>query len=322
MSYEELSAQVEVAGLKKRTYWHYLIYFLLVLIGTCASLYFLTLTDALYLQLLNAVFFAFVLVQAGMLGHDLSHQQVFESKRLNDACGIIVWCLFGGLSAGGWYDKHNAHHKYVNHEGLDPDLGIPFIFSDVQIENKSAFVKKYIQPHQHWLFFVLLPFVYPNFVLWTFKRILTSISLVNIIELLLIVVHFAVLFYISFHFLPVGVALVFLITFSLTVGAYMGIVFAPNHKGEEVVEDEGPATWLHQITLTRNLYPSWYGFYFFGGLDLQVEHHLFPSVSRFNYPKIHTIVKAYCKEHNIRYYETTWFNSMREIYLSLKEHAR
>jgi len=59
-------------------------------------------------------FFAFVLVQAGTLGHDFSHHQVYESKKINQIGGKIMWCFFRGVSEGGWYDKHNTHHKYVN----------------------------------------------------------------------------------------------------------------------------------------------------------------------------------------------------------------
>jgi len=321
MSFEELSNRVEAAGLKKRTYAKYALYFLLINLGFVSAWFILQLTDNLWVQLGNGVFFAVVMVQAGMLGHDLSHQQVFESKRLNRIGGIIIWGLYAGLSEGGWYDKHNDHHKYVNHEGLDPDLGVPFIFSEVQAENKPAWVKKHILPHQHWLFFLLLPLVYPNFVLWTFKRLFKEFNLANLTELSLILVHFAVFFFLPFYLLPFSVAVVFLVTVLFVGGVYMGIIFAPNHKGEEVVVENAPATWLHQITLTRNLNPSWLSFHFFGGLDLQVEHHLFPNVSRFNYPKIHPIVKAYCQEHNIRYYETSWFNSMYEIYLSLKKNV-
>ncbi len=321
MSYEALSLKVAEQGLYKRTYWTYGLNFLLVLFATIASMYTLTISDSVFLQVCNAVFLAIVSVQAGILGHDLSHLQVFESGKINKFCAMVVWGLFGGLSAGGWYDKHNAHHKYVNHEGLDPDLGIPFIFSEVQVSHKSAFVRRFVQPYQHVLFFIVLPFVYPNFVFWSFKRLFTSIRWENTFELLLIGIHFWILFYMSFHFLPSTLAFVFLMVVFLVGGTYMGIIFAPNHKGEEIVDEQEVATWLQQITLTRNLHPSWLGFYFFGGLDLQVEHHLFPHVSRFNYPQIHRIVKAYCLENSIRYYEVTWWQSMKEIYHSLKEHS-
>jgi len=321
MEFKELDDEVRAAGLYARTPVKYIVHFTLVTLGVFLSFYFLSVTDNIYLQIVNGIFSAFVLVQAGMLGHDLSHGQVFKSDKINHYAGAFIWGIFGGLSEGGWYEKHNAHHKHVNHEGMDPDLEIPFIFSNVQVADKPRFVQKYMQPYQHVLFFVLLPFVYPNFILWSTVRVFTNITLKNTFEALLIVSHFFIIFYLAFLFLPWIAALSFCITSFLFSGLYMGMVFAPNHKGEEVLAKDQEHTWVHQITLTRNLHYSKLGFIFFGGLDLQVEHHLFPSMSRYNYPRAQKIVKEYCEKNNIRYYETTWFGSMREIYISLKDNS-
>ena len=319
--FKVLDDRVREAGLYERTYGKYIACFLAVFCGIGLSLYVVTLTDNVYVQIVNALFFSFVLVQGGMLGHDLSHGQVFLSKSDNHSWGVIMWGLIGGLSEGGWYDKHNAHHKHVNHNGLDPDLNIPFIFSDVQLESKTALTKKFIQPYQHILFFVLLPFVYPNFVLWSTLRVFGSMSTINVLEAFLMIVHFAVFFYVPLAFLPLHVALIFFAVTFITIGTYMGMVFAPNHKGEMVIAADAEHTWVHQITATRNLHYWFPTFIIFAGLDLQVEHHLFPSMPRFNYPKAQKFVKEFCKENDIRYYETSWTGSMKEIYESLKLHT-
>lgn len=321
MSYEILVEQAKNAGLMRKTYVAYALYTALVLLGIATSIRILMLSDSLIVQTLNALFFGFVFVQAGMLGHDLSHKQVFKSERVNKVMAVIVWCFLCGLSAKGWYEKHNAHHKHVNHVGEDPDLNIPFIFSEKQMATTPAWVKRYILPHQSWLFFVMLPLVYPNFVLWTMKNIVRHPSKEHTVEAVLIVLHFIFFFGLPLYFLPPFIGLFFCLLSLLVCGAYMGIVFAPNHKGEEVIDDR-PTIWTDQITLTRNLHPTFIGFHFFGGLDLQIEHHLFPSMSRFMYPYAHKIVKKYCKEHGLRYYETSWFGSMKEIYVALKREER
>ena len=316
--FKVLDNRVREAGLYERTYGRYFVCFGLIMGGIALAFYFLTLTDNVYWQMLNAVFFAFVLVQAGMLGHDLSHGQVFASNTNNNSVGVIMWGLVGGMSEGGWYDKHNAHHKHVNHDGLDPDLDLPFIFSNSQTGEKSFLTQKFILPYQHILFFILLPLAYPSLVLWSAQRIFSSFSLINILELILICVHFIIFFYVPFSLLPFNVAVVFLLVTSFAIGAYMGMVFAPNHKGETIVGRNEEHTWVSQITSTRNLYYYWPTFIIFSGLDLQVEHHLFPKMSRFNYSKAQKFVKEYCLENNIRYYETSWAGSMKEIYQSLK----
>jgi fatty acid desaturase len=268
-------------------------------------------------NILNAVFFGVLLVQAGMLGHDLSHKQVFHSEAWGRRCALIAWSFVCGLSERGWYDKHNAHHKHVNHLDEDPDLEIPFVFAGAQHETKSWWVRRFIVPYQQWLFFILLPLVYPNFVLWTFKNIFTSRDLRSLIEGVLVVAHFALFFGVPYVLLGLWGMVIFCITSGVVGGVYMSMVFAPNHKGEEVIVG-GETTWEDQIRLTRNLRHHRVMFHIFGGLDLQIEHHLFPSMSRFNYPKVQPIVKQFCKEQGIEYYETSWWGSMKEIYASLK----
>ncbi|MFT5849729.1 MAG: fatty acid desaturase, partial [Patiriisocius sp.] len=235
MEFKELDAQVRAAGLYEPTPVKYIVHFVLATLGVLLSFYFLSVTDNLFLQIANGIFSAFVLVQAGMLGHDLSHGQVFKSEKYNHLGGAFIWGFFGGLSEGGWYEKHNAHHKHVNHEGLDPDLEVPFIFSSVQVADKPLFVRRYIQPYQHILFFVMLPFVYPNIILRSSVRVLTTVTIKNMFEAFLMITHFAIIFYLAFTFLPVLVAIAFCTTSFLFSGLYMGMVFAPNHKGEEVL---------------------------------------------------------------------------------------
>jgi fatty acid desaturase len=102
----------------------------------------------------------------------------------------------------------------------------------------------------------------------------------------------------------------------------MSLVFAPNHKGMEVLSKDEEVKWYHQITLTRNLFPNKFLFHAMGGLEYQIEHHLFTNMPRINYPKIAPFVKKFCKDNGLEYYETTWFESMKEIYVSLKKQAQ
>src|SRR6185503_879330 len=123
-------------------------------------------------------------------------------------------------------------------------------------------------------------------------------------------------------FLPLPVAVLFLVVSFLVIGGYIGLVFAPNHKGEEMLDEEDEFIWTHQITLTRDLYPTWLVFYLLGGLNFQIEHHLFPTMSRQKYWQAYKVVKDFSAKHGIRYHQTTWRESMREIHVSLKEEAR
>lgn len=321
-SYQRMRQEVAGAGLFKRRYGYYAFYAAWLLVAFAASWYFITVTTNVYLQLLNAIFLGFVTVQGGMLGHDLAHEQVFESSRLNRGFGVIVWGLFAGLSESDWYHIHNTHHQHVNQLEHDPDVDIPFYFEKEQVPKNMGTIGRALFPYQHVLFFLALPLLYITKTNATWRRALTNFNVRHLFEVFFALSHFGALFFLLFYFLPLVTAILFLGVHFVVVGIYMSLVFAPNHKGEEMIAADSEVTWLNQIVSTRNVYSSSLIFFLFGGLNFQIEHHLFTRVPRPNYWKVHPIVKRFCKENNIPYYETTWPGSLREIYNSLKAVAR
>lgn len=320
-AYQALKAAVKERGLMRRAYVYYSVYATIVLTGILSSLYFVTATDSMLLQVLNGVFLGVMSVQAGMFGHDLSHSQVFVSPRLNRFAALVVWGLVGGLSESKWYEKHNAHHEAPNKIGHDPDLDIPFIFSENQIPYRSAFFKKWILPYQHILFFASLPFIYITWIVFSMRHIFQGFSVRTFTELCLMCIRHSLLLYIVFANLPFWTGCIFIATLFSVAGLYMSLVFAPNHKGEEVLGPGEEESWIHQITLTRNLYPSVLVFHVFGGLNFQIEHHLFPGMPRINYCKAQPMVKEFAIANGLSYHETSFIGSMKEIYSALKEQA-
>ena len=319
--FTELSYRVEKAGGTKRTYGRFLIQAIVALTGFIGCLFIITITSSLSVQILNAIVFGFFSVQLGLLGHDLSHQGVFVKSARNTFWAMIVWGLFCGLSESRWYHKHNSHHQGPNHIGHDPDIEIPFVFSDEQIKTRSKFQTKYILPYQHYLFWLGLCLVYPYNIMTSMRYLLTTFNRQAIVEISLMSIHFCLLLSLSLAYLPIDIALLWNGVVFLTMGLYMGLIFAPNHKGEEMLETEAAYNWVYQITLTRNIKTACVGDYIMGGLQFQIEHHLFPQLSRFNYRKIQVVIKDFCQEHNIPYHETAWLTSMGQIHSSLKKAA-
>lgn len=317
-AFEVLKREVETRGLYKRDYFYYGGCAFACLLGVTLSLFFLSVTVNMYAQISNALFLAVVLVQAGMLAHDLSHNQVFASRKMNAFFATFVWGFFGGMSESQWYLKHNSHHNNVNKIGSDPDLAIPFLFSEEQAKESSWVLRKLILPYQHILFFLALPFIYLQIVVVGFMHILNNISLRRIVELGLMFARFSILLFLAFHFLPTSVALVFLVVHVSAVGTYMSLVFAPNHKGKPIVKRDEEISWINQIVSTRNIKTSVFVFQAFGGLNFQIEHHLFPAMARTRYFHTQALVKNFCRKNNLPYDEVTWARSMRDIYLSLK----
>jgi fatty acid desaturase len=97
-------------------------------------------------------------------------------------------------------------------------------------------------------------------------------------------------------------------------GLYLGTIFAPNHKGMPVLEKENSWDFLHRQVLTaRNVYAHPLTDFWYGGLNYQIEHHLFPSMARNKLKEAQSVVRAFCQEQAIPYHETTGLQSFAEI---------
>ncbi|PIR52372.1 delta fatty acid desaturase, partial [Candidatus Peregrinibacteria bacterium CG10_big_fil_rev_8_21_14_0_10_49_16] len=106
-------------------------------------------------------------------------------------------------------------------------------------------------------------------------------------------------------------------------GFHLGIVFAPNHKGMLVVEDGMELDFVRKQVLTsRNVRANVVTDMLYGGLNYQIEHHLFPTMPQWNYRKARKIVRAFCEEKGISYHETCFFGSLVEIVQHLKSVAQ
>ena len=103
-------------------------------------------------------------------------------------------------------------------------------------------------------------------------------------------------------------------------GMYMVSIFAPNHKAMPVLDRDSQLDFLHRQVLTsRNVIAHPITDFWYGGLNYQIEHHLFPSMPRNKLREVQVIVKAFCRAHSIAYHETSVLQSYREILQHLHE---
>ena len=130
------------------------------------------------------------------------------------------------------------------------------------------------------------------------------------IELALIAVRFALYLTAIFWLLPVGMGFAFIGVQMAVFGVYMGASFAPNHKGMPIIAPDARLDFFSkQVYTSRNVTGGWAATWFMGGLNYQVEHHLFPNMSRFNLSRARRIVKDYCEANNVAYTETSILRS-------------
>jgi fatty acid desaturase len=312
-TYRELSTVVREAGLltPRRSYYAWKITLNLALSAACWAA-FLVVGDSWW-QALVAVLLGITFVQSGFLGHDVGHQQVSRG-RAQYVLGLVHLNLLIGASYGWWVGHHNRHHSDPNNLDRDPDtLRRQVIFDPSELPAKGGTrFRRFVIRFQPVMFFVLLAQEAWRVHLAGFqvRRSLRHPRL----ELSLVVLHCALLLTVTFTTLSFWLAVVFLLISQTVFGFYLGAVFAPNHKGMPVYRSTTKLDWLHRQVLTaRNIRPGAVTDFLFGGLNYQIEHHLFPSMPRANLRRARLIVRSYCEKYGIPYHEVSAVASYREV---------
>ena len=311
--FAQLKRLVKGAGLLEKKPGHYAVKFAVNLSLLALSVAVLTLVDGVWLQMLNAAFLAFIIVQMSFMGHDLGHKQVFQSSRNNDILGLFVSFLIG-INLTWWVEKHNEHHSNPNDLDMDPDIELPVLaFSEDQARGMKG-VARLIVRHQAFLFYPLVCF--EGFVLKFsgIRHMLTNRLKFPIAEPIMMAGHIGVYAGLVFLSLPVWQGLLFIAVNQLLIGLYIGSTFAPNHKGMLMIDGKLKLDFLRrQVLSSRNVKSSPVNDFLYGGLNYQIEHHLFPSMPRNRLKEAQEIVRPFCGEHLISYYETGVIQSQREI---------
>jgi fatty acid desaturase len=302
---KELNEKVKEEGLLEKTPIRGAIEMIVVLSALVLSLFLIGKIN----PVLNALMMVLVMVRSTYVAHDLIHSQYF-SRKLNLKFSLIYGNFILGLSASWWKYAHNTlHHTYSNIFSKDEDIqAIGGAFAGRR--NWGSFFHN----NQHILYWFLLPVI-------TFSFLQQSVSYCikkkKIIDLIAVGTHFLIPYYIWTNS---SEAILFLVTMYGVYGLMFGLVIMTNHYGCEVIEDDEAKniTWLDLQTRTsRNVKGGSLVHFVYGGLNTQVEHHIFPKAPRFNLLKIAKITKDFCAKNYITYYETSPFQAYREIYKEL-----
>jgi fatty acid desaturase len=311
--YTQLSRQIKQAGLldRRRGWYAARIGLNLALLAAGWAVFFL-LGDSWW-QLLTAAYLAVVFTQLAYVGHDAGHRQLFRSRPSNDLVGLLHANLGVGVSFDWWVAKHNAHHTNPNHEDLDPDISITALaFTADQASSKHGLVRL-LARYQAWLFFPLLLLEAAHLHAASLKSILQGSGRANTIQGLLLVIHVAAYLAAVLLVLSPLQALAFIVVQQGLFGLYLGCSFAPNHKGMPTLTEADQLDFLRRQVLTsRNVRGSRLVDWVLGGLNYQIEHHLFPNMPRPNLRHAQPLVRAFCQDHNLPYTEASLVDSYAE----------
>ncbi|WP_422117156.1 fatty acid desaturase family protein [Brachybacterium sp. UNK5269] len=309
--YFELMERVKDAGLMGRRVGTYMLrtaVLLLAFAGAFALMF--TLGDSWW-QLAVAALFGVLFTQAAFLGHDAAHQQVFATGRRNEWFSRILGNLVVGLSIAWWTGKHNKHHAFPNTIGKDGDIaGGVLVFVPGDEKDRTGFMG-WLAKRQGWAFIPMLS-------LFAFVLHYEAVSILfrkgrvkhRWAEGIMVAIRLIGFPLAVFAAMSPAYALGFLATQLMVFGVYMGGSFAPNHKGMPLLPQDVEVDFLRRQVLTsRNVTGGPLMNLAMGGLDLQIEHHLFPRMPSSNLRRVQPIVKQFCAEKNVVYTETNLIKS-------------
>jgi fatty acid desaturase len=311
--YTKLSRQIKQAGLLDRRRGYYAAKTVLNLgLLAAGGAAFVLLEDSWW-QLVTAAYLAVVFTQIAFVGHDAGHRQIFRTRRANDLAGLVHANLLVGISFGWWVTKHDRHHSNPNHEDLDPDIDIPALaFTAGQARDKRG-LARVIARYQAFFFFPLLLLEAAQLHLASAKAIVRGRGRATVVEALLLVVHLAGYATLLLLVLSPLKAAAFVLVQQGLFGLYLGCSFAPNHKGmATLTEAEELDLVRRQVLTSRNVRGSRLVDFLLGGLNYQIEHHLFPNMPRPNLRHAQPLVRAFCSQHDLPYTEATMFGSYAE----------
>ncbi len=316
--YAELKHQIKEAGLLEKQPLYCMKRIALLVVLLTVSIAFLFLVKPFWLQIFNAAFLAIITTQLGLVGHEAGHRQIFRATWKNEIFGLFAGNLLIGLSNGWWTIRHNQHHSHPNEHDADPDVYIPLIaFSSEALQGKGKLLLS-VMRYQAYFFFPALTLVYAGFQGISMQYAIKEKPKYAVAELTLLILHFVCYFGIVFYCLGIWHAIIFILLHHLLTGVYMGSIFAPNHKGMPVLEKNSKIDFLHrQIITARNIHAHPIVDFWYGGLNYQIEHHLFPSMPRSHMRKAQAITRAFCQKHAISYHETNMLQSYKETLSAL-----
>jgi fatty acid desaturase len=308
--YARLSRAVRQAGLMDRRIGNYAWRIAITGVLLAAGWTGFVLIGNSWWQLAMAVVLAVLFTQVGFLGHDAGHRQICQSRRRSYILGVLMGNLSIGLSFGWWVAKHNRHHANPNTEGADPDIMMRALAMTPSQAAASRGLARIAYRCQAFLFFPMLLGEAFSIHVASIRALSSRTRWHRPAEAILLGVHFAAYLTAVFLVLSPVKAIVFILVQQGLFGVYLGASFAPNHKGMPILRQEDEQDFLRRQVLTsRNIRGNWFTDLALGGLNYQIEHHLFPSMPRPSLRRSQPLISEFCRQHDVPYCQASLLGS-------------
>lgn len=320
-NFPAMSRVVRETGLLRRSRWFYAMLLGALFAGLGGAITGFVLLGDSWFQLLIAGALGLIFTQFAFFSHEAAHRQVLGSGPANDRLGRFIGTAMVGMSYQWWMTKHTRHHANPNRLGKDPDVDADTISFDQDTAATRRGLFAAFTRIQGYLFFPLLAFEGLNLHAKSFGSLVERRPVQGrAIELTMLAVRFGILLSAVFLVLPVGMAFAFLGVQLAVFGIYMGAAFAPNHVGMPFVARDAKLDFLSKQVLTsRNITGGWWMTILMGGLNHQVEHHLFPNMPRPHLARAREIVREHCQQRGVPYTETSLPAAWKRVIRHLNE---
>ncbi len=315
--YAALAAEVRAEGLTRRRPGFYGLLLAGLVLAMVLSVVGLVALAHSWWALLLAPVCGVVSAQLGFYGHDATHRQISHRERTSRILGMLAGNLLGGLSYGWWMAKHNAHHAHPNDLESDPDVYAgAVVFDRGQASTRTGFTG-WVTAHQAWLYLPMLTLEGLNLHASSIQAVLRPGLKHRRTEAVLLAVNITAYVALLALTLTWGQALVFFAVHQVVFGVYLGASFAPGHKGMPILGPEQASDpLLRQVLTSRNVAGGPVLSAVLGGLNFQIEHHLFPSLPRPHLRRAQVVVRRFCTEQGVPYEEAT----VRATYAAVARH--
>ncbi|KAM7260788.1 hypothetical protein ACFE04_026263 [Oxalis oulophora] len=279
--------------------------------------------DSVWAHMGSAALLGLLWILAAYVGHDSGHYNVMVNPKFNKLAQLLSGNCLTGISIAWWKWTHNAHHIACNSLDYDPDLQhLPVLAVSSRLFNSITSVfysrklefdafARFMVSYQHFTFYPVMCVARVNLFVQTFLLLFSRRRVpdraLNIIGILIFWTWFPLLI----STLPSWTERVAFVLVSFTVCALQHIQFCLNHFAANVYL--GPPSgndWFQKQTSGSIdiSCSSWFD-WIFGGLQFQLEHHLFPRLPRAQLRKVSPLVQDYCKKHNLPYRSLTWWEA-------------
>ena len=308
--YGDLAREIRRRGLLDRRPGYYVVDFAVIALAGAAVVVAMVTWSHAWALIALAPVLAVVSTQLGFFGHDLGHRQVTNSSRSSRRMGLVCGNLLGGLSYSWWVAKHNLHHAHPNDLDTDPDVYAgALVFDRGQADTRSGFLA-WLTSHQAGLFFPMLLGEAFNLHVSSVRQMFKPGLRGRTSESVLLGLHFVGYVALVATTLTWLQVLAFVLVHKGLQGIYLGISFAPGHKGMPILDEEQAADpLLRQVLTSRNMKGSRFLDNALGGLNYQIEHHLFPNMPRPNLRLAQPVVREFCESRGVVYTEVSVLSS-------------